>query len=46
MRPSLKVFMAPVGGGGVMSLNRKVMEAKRNSSPIKLRTTMTAHFMA
>jgi hypothetical protein len=37
--------MAPVGGGGVMSLNRYVMDAKRKSRPIRLRTTMTVHFI-
>jgi hypothetical protein len=44
--PSLKTFMAPVGGGGVMSLKRNVMEENRNRSPIKLRMMITVHFIA
>jgi hypothetical protein len=40
----LNIFMAPVGSGGIISLNRNVIDENRNSNPIKLRTMMNAIF--
>src|SRR5262245_44350469 len=41
-RPSLNVLIAPVIGGGSINPSQYVIEANRNSSPSRTRTTMAA----
>jgi hypothetical protein len=43
--PSLKVFTAPVNSGFGTRLKRTTIDAKRNSSPISVRTMIIAIFI-
>jgi len=43
--PAANIFMAPVGSGGVMSFNRKVIDENKNKSPMRLRTIINPIFM-